>query len=168
MELMLSKYKNIILNILVVLVAVFFASKIYKAQDNEIVGLREVGGLEVNKNNVLSDIALLEKKISAFRQFLNQKDVTAVLNNINKMATLCDITINSVRPQPEAVFNTYTKIPYRLSIEIKDYHQLGRFISALESSQFVYVVDEISIASEGEEDKGTRVDMLISTFFFKK
>lgn len=165
MDISLDKHKNIIVNLLLVALAIFLAVKIYKGQDEKVNGLREARSTELNKNTLLSEISGLEKKINSFKKFLNQKDSSDALNKISSIAGAQGVKITSIRPQPEISYNIYSKLPFKLSLEAKNYHQLGRFISALESSPYIYSVESMVITPA---EKGQGVELTVSTYFYKK
>jgi Tfp pilus assembly protein PilO len=165
MGISIDEYKNKIINLAIVALAVFTSFHIYKKQDKAIEALREKRAVEMNKNNVLGDIALLEKRLLAYRKYLNQKDETSIMKTISAMAEKYGIKVSSLKPQPEINVGVYTKLPLRLVLSAKGYHHLSKFISELESSSYIYYVDALTLALS--EEPGLKAELILSTFFYK-
>jgi Tfp pilus assembly protein PilO len=163
----LSKYKNVFVNIAVVLVSLFIAFNfIYKKQQAEMAVLQEKKQTEEKKNVVLDNISLLEKKIDAYTVLLAKKDASAVISSINEMAKASGVKIVSIRPGQEQQASDYMKSSFDLSLQVDSYHTLGKFISRLESYRDVYVVDSVEIRPD--QGKGLSINLKVSSIAYRK
>lgn len=167
----LNKYKNLILNIAIIICAFIIASNIYKAQDKEINRLKENKESEVKKNSILDSIKSSDKRLKGYKNFLNKKDISLSIDNIGAIAKDSNARITSIKPEAEQSFPLYIKHTFMMSVSISDYGTLGKFISKLESSRDVYMIESIGISSrlEGADKvmKGLTVNLKVVTFLFK-
>jgi len=168
---LISSYKNKILNLLIIIVALFFAYNIFKSQVKNIAALKERRDTETKKNTVLEKIRESEKKINAYKNLINNKDVSLVMNTVSEIAKDFSINILSIKPQGAQDYSLYIKYSFNLKIEVNNYHSLGEFISKLESHPHIYNVEAItaspeSISPEGDIDK-LITDLKISTILLK-
>lgn len=165
-------YKNKILNIAIVILALIIAYNIYKGQNRTLGSLKENKDIEIKKNAVLSDISQLEKKIISYKNLFNKKDISLVMNTINSIAKGTNIKIILIRPQRERDYPVYIKYSFDLVINAKDYHQVGKFISKIESSPDIYMIDSVNIkllpeSQLAEQIYKLTVELTLSTVFFK-
>lgn len=171
-EVPFNRYKNIIINITVVIIALLIASNIYKARSKVFDTVRENKDQEIERNKLLENMSKLDKKINSYKSFLNKKDISLVINHISSIAKSSGIQINSVKPEAEQHYPNYFRYGFNFTINARDYNALGDFISKLESSSDVYMVDNINITpefeSEGGRIKGLSVLLRIYTFLFRE
>lgn len=167
----ISRHKNKIVNIAVIIVALFFANNIYKTSIKSFDALKEDKEKEIERNRLLSNMGELNKRIVSYKNFLNQKDISLVINNIGDIAKDSGVKITLVRPEEEQLFPMYVRYSFNFGISVGDYKTLGNFISRLENSSDVYVVESINIAPEftGEDGElsGLNVNLKVSTFLFR-
>lgn len=142
---LISKYKNKILNILIIIVALFFANRIYINQTKNINSLSEKKDAELKRKELLEDISQAEKKIGSYKSVINNKDISSVINTLRNIARDSSVRIVSIRPQIERDYPVYTKYPLDLVITAGDYHRIGEFMSRIESHPDIYIVENISI-----------------------
>jgi len=146
----LNKYKNKIFNIAVIILALIFASNIYKKQARDIEALKGMRDVEIKKNKALDSISQLEKKINAYKNLFTKKDASLVINTTGNIAKELGIRIVSIRPGAEQRYPDYIKLPFDLVVSSFSYHTLGKFISKLESCQYVYVIEVVDIKFESQ------------------
>lgn len=169
----LNKYKNTFLNIGVIIIFLVITNGIYKNQNLTAKKLEKDREAEIKKNAALTAISTLEKKIGLYRNFLNKKDLSSIINNISNIAKESQIKIISIRPQNEKDQGDYIKYPFSLSITAKDYHQLGQFIAKLESSSDIYIIESIAVrprAAEAQPSKQAEkvsAELTLSTVLLK-
>jgi len=147
-EVQFNRYKNIVIDIAVVVVALMIASSIYKTRGKEFDAVRENKDKEMERNRLLDNMSQLDKKIKSYKSFLNKKDISMVINNISSLAKSSGVKINSVRPEAEQHYPNYIKYSFNCVISVKDYKTIGDFISKLESSSDVYMIDSINLSPE--------------------
>ncbi len=168
----ITKYKNTIINVALVVLALFFAFRIYEAQNKKIIVLKEKAENEVKKNDVLEEITAIEQKIGVLKKSVNSKDMNTSLNTIAAIAKENSVKIISIRPTEQTTFALYVKYPFELMVSVDSYHSLGKFISKLENHPNVFSVDVLEMRPQeflqGEKlvTKLT-VKMIISTLLFQ-
>ena len=171
---MLNKYKNLLLNVLIIIVAGIIAGNIYKAQSLKVVSLERQKDAETKKNEVLGDISGLEKKIGSYKEFINKKDIASIINTINRIAQESSVKITAIKPQREiGEDRDYLRYPFVLTVDAGDYHALGKFIAKLESSADIYNIDSLNINSvttsghDAKQPEGVVAGITISSFLLK-
>lgn len=169
---LINRYKNYILNIIIIGLVLIIAMNIHKNQTKNIALLRETKKLEIRKNAVLGDIAQSEEKIRVFKDAVNKKDISSTMNTVSNIAKDLSIKIISFKPQSERNYTFYVKYPFDLSISAPDYHSIGKFISKLENHPDIYTVDRISIRpllarGEGAPTHKLIADLTINTILVK-
>lgn len=171
-EVYFSRYKNMILSAAIIIFALIISWNIYKVQNKLVVSLKAEKAKEMKKNTILGNINQLDKRLTSYKNFLNKKDISLVIDNIGNIAKDANVKIASIKPEPEQVFPLYIKFTFSLKINVNDYLSLGNFISKLENSYDVYMIENLSVipAREGSEEtsiKNLSVFLKMSTFLFK-
>lgn len=161
-----NKYKNLVLNIVIIIVACIVSVKIYKRQVSQMEALKTQKEMEIKKNASFQNIGKLEKKLDAYKNLLARKDANKIINDITNLAKESDIKIVSIRPVPEEAEQDYIKLPFDLAISASDYHTLGKFISKLESYTDVYVIESLEITSESQKKELT-ANLRLNTIIYK-
>jgi len=158
-----TKYKNIVINAAVILVALFIASNfIYKKQQAEMSVLQEKKQDEEKKNKILNDISPIVIQIEGYKALLAKKDPRVVISSITEMAKAVGVKITSIRPGQEEKSGDYVKSSFDLTVQVESYHALGNFISMIESYNDVYLVDSVDIRANSQSS-GLTVNLSIST-----
>lgn len=162
--------KNIIVNAGIILAAIFIAFKIYSSQGPEIVLLNQAIEEEKNKNDVLEKIEKKDKELKEYIKFINQKERSSIINIISDMARLSAVEIISIRPMKEENVSFYIKLNYDLKLLSNSYHNIGKFVSLLESSPDIFSLERITMgqqtAQAGERGmEKINADLSISTIF---
>ncbi|MCM8781144.1 MAG: type 4a pilus biogenesis protein PilO [Candidatus Omnitrophica bacterium] len=152
----IGKYKNKILNIGVILFALFLANNIYKNQTRNIAFLTEKKTAEIQKKDILDKISQYEKRVDAYKRFINTKDVNLTMNNLIALIDDPAIKIISIKPNREQGVGIYIKYPFDLVIETNSYHALAKFINKVENHPDVYIIESADIKPVSElQDKDT-------------
>ena len=168
----IGKHKNKALNILIAIIALFVAYRIYEVQAKKLAVLKEKSETETKKNAILDDISQIYQRINTLKKGVNSKDISTAINTIASMAKENSVKIISIRPQKEQPGYLYTKYPIELVVSLDSYHSLGKFISKLESHPDIYSVEVLEMKpqvfwQEGEADQKISVNILIYTILFK-
>lgn len=142
-----EKNKNNILNLGIVILALFIAFKIYKGIEEQMDSLTRQKDNELKKNEAVEKIAGLEKKIDGYKKVFVKKDPGVVIDTISVIAKKCAVKVVSIKPAGEEARADYIKSSFSITIRAPDYHALGNFVSQIESYQDVFLVDEIKISS---------------------
>ncbi|MFH1457891.1 MAG: type 4a pilus biogenesis protein PilO [Candidatus Omnitrophota bacterium] len=162
----MTKHKNRIFNLLFFALSLFIAGKIYNKQLREVDLLIEKKNLESKRNEILESISSTEKKIDAYKNLLERRDVSNVINTISDIASATDVSITSMRPNHQEKYPEYVKIPYKLELATESYHNLGRFLSRLESHEDVFMVDSIDIRTQERSD-GLKAALTLNLVVYK-
>lgn len=158
----IKKYQNNILNILVIILAVIISLNIYKKQIKAINSLNSQKEAELKNNSEFEKISALEKKNNYFKDYLSKKDSGITINTISNIAKDLGIKIVSIRPEAEVKFAQYTKAVFEISFVAANYHDLGKFVSKMESSNDVYVIESITAKYESKGE-GLLVNLRLSS-----
>jgi Tfp pilus assembly protein PilO len=154
-EVIINKLKGNLIGVLCVIAAFFIAFKVYRGKESEIQALKNQRVNEEKKNEVLVQISQLEKKLAELQDNVNNKDISQVLDKIGDFANVASVKIVKIVPLKDSVSGVYTKYPYELSLSAKNYHQIGKFISLLESSPDIYMIDDLFINNSSVGDKSS-------------
>ncbi len=162
----ISRNKNKIINILFLALSLFVAGKIYSGQLKSRNLLVEKKDRESKKNIILEGINDTVKKIEAYRKLLGEKDASGVINTVGNIANQTGIKIISIKPIKQERLPEYVKIPYRLELMTESYHNLGRFLSRLESHADIFMVDTMDLKAD-ERTKDLKAIMTLSLVSYK-
>lgn len=163
--------KNKIIHILVFIVILMIAKNIIINQNKNVKLLTSQIEEQGKKNGMLSDLSQVEKILAMYKNILNKKDMSSVINTISNIAADSKIKIELIRPLPAENSLVYTRYPFSLSFDVSGYHALGKFINKIERHPDVYFVDKISIKprqqTPEQQSNNLQVDLIISTIIFK-
>ncbi len=167
----INKLKNRVLNIVVIVVFLVIAQKIYLANTKKLNELKETQANELKKNQVMQDISVKEKQFNAYKNFINSKDSSSIINTIGSLAKDASVKINSIRPQDVTSYTIYNKYRYDLVITAPGYHEIAVFIGNLEEAKALFTVDSFSVRNiAGPEDESTQLqaNLTVSTILLKE
>lgn len=157
-----DKQKNLILNGLIILAAVFLAFIFYTKQANQLVLLTQRKETETKKNAVLKDIIQSEETFKSYKEVINNKDVSLAIDTFSDLAKASSVKIISLRPATEEDRGIYTRYSFELAIEAEDYHALGKFVSRLESHPYIYSVAVANIKTRTSQEANKAVIKLMA------
>jgi len=155
MQLPSFKYKNTVINIAIIILALVIASNIYKKQVNDLDSLKQKKEEEIKKCGVLENISNLEKKINSYKNTIPAKDANLVINAISNIARDSGVKILSIKPVAEQRQPDYINIPFDLTVSAANYHIIGELINRLETYQDIYKVDSLEIRSDEKTNELT-------------
>ncbi|UCB57504.1 MAG: type 4a pilus biogenesis protein PilO [Candidatus Omnitrophota bacterium] len=145
---------------------------IYKSNLKKIESVKSQIEEEKKKNEVLGIISLLERKIKAHQErSFSVAEGTQILDRISRMAERLGIKIEAFNPLSAEEKEYYVELPLKIPFSC-DYHQLGEFLSLIESSKEFIRVKELrmrkpTVAALGEA-KIPEVELTVSGFYLKK
>ncbi|MFA5362343.1 MAG: type 4a pilus biogenesis protein PilO [Candidatus Omnitrophota bacterium] len=168
---LIEKHKSNAANIAVIVISLIVANRIYGMQNANTAVINGKIKTESSRNAILADISRAEKQMGAIKKLVNKKDMNSIVGNLQTIARDNSITIVSLKPQSEKPLADYTRYPYNFSIT-GTYHKIGKFISKLESSPDIYMIENINFrTSTDTKDKDKKdllqVDVSISTLKIK-
>ncbi len=127
---------------------------ISRARDN----IQRLGNYESQVRKYEADIAVENKKVEL------RDEVPLILEHISRIAGENKVTINQIMPNvidSEIVLENDERVYYDLPIDIEAraaYHDLGRFVNAIEQGSIFLKVGELTIAGvEGRKDLSIRI-----------
>lgn len=160
---LISKIKGNALTFLLVGAGLFVALSINKTKNAEIGRIKNEIEVEKRKNSILGEITLMEKRVDALKMKLNAKEMSSVVQSLNALATKCGVTISFRNKQQEepGPHDAYTRYFFELTLDAANFHKIGKFISSLEKSSEIFIVDTIQCSPQGGSK--TSVKLLVST-----
>ncbi|MFC1675284.1 type 4a pilus biogenesis protein PilO [Candidatus Omnitrophota bacterium] len=168
----INKYKNKIFNILLILTALLIARQIYGFQAKGMDSLQRQKSEQAEKNRLLKDVQAQELEFSFLKEALEKKDIALFINDINEIVKESGVRIISIKPLREKKEEEYTRYSFAIKVAARNYHFFGEFISRIEGSPDIFIVDKLNIKSAaraktiGVQDK-LHAEMIISTIFLK-
>jgi hypothetical protein len=165
-------YRNKGLNIAIIILAMAIAFNMYRKQIVVVESLKHAKEMEIKKGTTLEGINELEKRVKLYKDFTNKKDPLSLIKTFNKLARLIEVNVGSIKPDKLQEFPMYQKYPYVIGLTAKNFNQLGKFISGLESSPEIFVINSAVIkpigpVGEGSPNDCLSLDLVVSTIFFK-
>jgi len=164
--------KNKIIIAVIIMITLFVAINIFKAGVSNIKSLKEKINAEIQKDTLINDIGKTEKIILTYKEEVNKKDISSVINTLGSIANKSGVKIIAVKPSKTEDFPVFTKHHFDLRCESDSYHSIGKFISNLESHRDVYFINTLSIIrapiseSKGQQSK-FNVDLTLNTVVIK-
>ncbi|MFH0855034.1 MAG: type 4a pilus biogenesis protein PilO [Candidatus Omnitrophota bacterium] len=164
----LDKYKNKAINAAIIAIALIIAYNIYKGSLSTSDALRARIDEEEKKSVELEKIDRIDKKISAYKKLLPDKEASLVMDDIVGIAKSSGIKILSVKPAQEELAGDYIKNNFDVSLSAPHYDDLAKFINMLETSGSVYMVDSLDIDNKSSLDSSEltvslRISSVIAT-----
>lgn len=172
----IEKYKNKIINIAIVILAVIIAGNIYKNHVAAIKVLNSQKQEETEKNEIITSVINFQKEFNGYKKFVNNKDVSLVINSINAIAKETRVKIISIKPEQIKIEGMYETYPFQVAISARKYEDVGNFISSLESAPEVFSIDSMGFKPQKEEiEEGSKkrifnvlnIDLRINTSLLK-
>ncbi len=168
---LIDRQKSNIANLVTIIIFVVISINVYKNQTGNIASMNEQKEVESKKNKALENISQLEKKIDNLTRSVNSKDISNAISDLNNMAREFSIKITSIRPLGTQDSSLYVQYPFELTVEANNYHQIGKFISKVESNPNVYTVQSITMHPSKDTQGGPAESVVatikISTVLFK-
>ncbi|MCX5710138.1 MAG: type 4a pilus biogenesis protein PilO [Candidatus Omnitrophica bacterium] len=192
MKELIEKIKNIEVDdktmLAIVLCAAVFIyldySFILKAQTNAIKSISpKIARIKADLDNFNRDYAqmskmppqaLQEKKASNLKKIVEESDIASLLQDISDIANKNEIKINQLKPDkivagPKDKLPGMDKLtPMTITLDMTgDYHQLGKFINALEYGPNFVAVQEIKISSQPTDFFKQKINLVLKTYVKK-
>jgi Tfp pilus assembly protein PilO len=168
----IGRYKNQIANLALIIFMVIVSMHLYQGKAKEIASLISRSDATAKKNALLEEIKESQLRMNGLRDFINNKDLSAVLTTLSNLATASGVKIDTVRPGPSVDLSLYVKYPFELTLKAKNYHAIGKFIGQLENSREIFIIDSLTLAFQSQPSEENGDDYLtaavrVSTVVFK-
>ena len=185
-DIQLNNQKKILIVIFLILIVYIDSCYILKAQ---IAGLKSIDpkiarlntdlanlnrGLEnmrLSKSNPA--VAPKQKKALPSSKILPESQISGLLQEISNAANKFDIKIDQMRPsrqvqKEKTIIGQEKLIPMLINLDLtSDYHNLGRFIQALENSLVFMSVEEMEISTQLPDYMKQKVTLVLKTYVTK-
>ena len=123
---------------------------------------------ETRKSEILRRIVELEGKIGGYRtSLLEKRDAAPLIDAVNRLAEESTLTLISVTPQPPQKQGQYDRLPIEVELQCT-YHQLGGFLSRIESSKRFLRVDSVKMEERRDPNNtapGLLVTLILSGYY---
>lgn len=160
----INKYKNVLSNVALILIALFVGFKVHNGEEAKYAVLSKVKEDELRKNDALKAISDTQMNVKAYQSAINKKDMSNIVGSIGKIARDSSVRITSIRPDNEVDLRLYTKFNYELSCATSGFHNIGKFLEALENAPELFSIENMSISpKQVDERKVVGFDLKIST-----
>jgi len=145
----IKKHHNKAVNAAVIIAALVIAFKIYNNFAREVAIINRTKDTQIEKNVVLEKVSRTNKEIEGLKKFINKKELDSVINTIGDIAKDSGVDIVSISPATEENKPYYIKFFFDLRLSADSYHNIGKFISSLESSQDILNVETVNMDQSG-------------------
>jgi len=161
---LIERNKNKIINFGIIILALIIAFQFYQSTNNQIKSLIRQQNNELEKNKIVEDISILEKKADIYKKVFVKKDLASIVDIVSGIAKDSSVKIVSIKPYAEEAKNDYINSSFLITLNAPSYHALGNFISKIENHKDIYLVNEISINSEASDRGAAKasVDLEVS------
>jgi len=170
-----------IANLVILLIAGLVALNIYQRQNKKIDSVLKLHKDQSEKNELLLRIGDVNKIMESFQESFGPRDRREIINTITNIARSSGVDIIALRPQERAKkvkSEIYDKVFFDVDIQANNYHEIGKFLSRLESNPIIFIAESIIIepVSDTRKTKKTELDieleklgarLTISQLFFK-
>ncbi len=123
--------------------------------------LREAQQEQQLRTEVAHSFVTLERER---QRFAPRPDPDWLLQEVSKRARDAGIEVTSLSPQPSQVGVEFTQLLVSLQLEAT-YHQLGQFLSHLESAEPIIRVDNLDVLPQRTAEGNAQVRMVLSTIY---
>lgn len=148
-----EKYKNKVVNIIIIIITLSVANNIYKNFSSKIEALKTKISDEEKKTSELEKSSQVEKKINSYKVLLVHREANLVISDISGIAKEAKVKVLSIRPGIKESTPDYTKYIYDVSINAPDYDALAEFVNSLENYKSIYMIENITIGGSSELGK---------------
>lgn len=172
--------KNVIKSAIIVIITLFIAVVfIYVPFVNKTKSLRSNILQERDRNVLIGKIKALSKHLKVYsKRIPDTRGVSWLLSEVSDMASKENIEISSIKPGTPEDHGAYTKL-YVVLDTVSTYHQFGKFISRIESSEKFLRIESVGMkrleldggfSEEGAQFKAFDVksNIVVSTIVLKE
>lgn len=166
-----NKVKENILLIVMIVIALIIASNIVKSKEQEIQTLKSEAELEEKKNAVIQEIAGNEKRVKSLVDSVNARASKSAIDALGAMAKAASVQIKGINKQAETVSpeGLYVKTPYEIVLAASSYHQIGSFVSLVEQSPEIFIVEGLQVkGASGTDPERVSATVSLSTITLKE
>ena len=120
-----------------------------------------------HKEKIQADWLEAKRKLSEYeKSFVAMDELPALLENLSKLALDSNVKILSLKtgePEEAGTSKRYTRVPVRINA-VAGTHELGNFLSRLESGVTYFGVEDLKIAAQQTEPRRHQVEMILQVY----
>lgn len=126
----------------------------------------------LNLDSYKKEVAKLDEKVKSFKLlFTDEEDVSGLIENISGLANSSSVKIIQIKPVKEssdsaavkAKDNKFTEIGIQIAAKA-DFHQMGNFISKIESSKSFLKVSSLEIETDSKDYYAQNIRLSLASF----
>ena len=164
--------KNLIIFVFVLILACLIGFGLYSVMLTRLNSVKSQIEQQKERNDVLGTIAMLDRRLQTHKErSLPLKDTTQLIDKLSLLAKEAIIEVETLNPMPTVERDYYVEVPVQIPIKCS-YHNLGRFLSLLESNEEFLWVKQLTIKKEIVTDPKKKVlpevDLVISGIFLRR
>ncbi|MDP2938956.1 MAG: type 4a pilus biogenesis protein PilO [Candidatus Omnitrophota bacterium] len=169
----LLQKKDLLINLLILVLALFIARGIYKAQTAQIASLKMQLNEQQQVNRLSSELETLEQELKHLQIGISTGMISTVnvMDKITELTKKRNISISSINPRSQADKGFYWQHSFEIVLEA-NYNQTGGFLSDIENSKDLFKVDALRVSTGtrglNKDAKQQRVEITISAISWKK
>ncbi|PIQ88679.1 MAG: hypothetical protein COV72_07055 [Candidatus Omnitrophica bacterium CG11_big_fil_rev_8_21_14_0_20_42_13] len=149
---LLKHYKKI-LPVIIAVALLFAYIKMQEAGEKKIELLQKDIEKETAVNELIDEIKDKEKAFNQYRQKFSEKSSALIMQMISRFAAESQVKIASLSPSRSSSGEVFSRMPFNLKVE-GTYHNLGYFISMIESSEDILKVTNFNLSHDIPGTKG--------------
>lgn len=163
-----NRKKLLLISIIIIVVALIVGNSIFRTQSARVERLKAKVAQEKQKNRILIGIQKIEDEINSFLpRLLPKKDQDWLRRQATRIANESNVEILSISPKSPQDRGLYVWLPIGMEVEC-GYHQLGNFISLLESSRNLIWLESLDLTRKEINGKVMgKAKIVVSTFYLK-
>ncbi len=133
------------LRLTIIGIAVVLCLGIYQKDKTALTALESQIDTEKSKNIALKSLEMVDKMSFKYKELINNKDIEKSVDVIQEMASRANVKIDSLNSKSEEYGDVFVSYPYALSLTAKNFHEIGKFLSLLESHSNIYIIRDLKI-----------------------
>ena len=160
----LAKSNNMIFNLIIIIVALVGAIKIYQNQAKTMESWKARISDEQAKQKIGQNINYLDNRLALIRKQYFHKDKSVFMNNINTTAKELGMQIISFKPAVEQFSPNYIKPEFGFTVFAPNFEALANFVNKLEVNPDFYLIEALDLFyTEEGQNKGLTANFLVSS-----
>ena len=165
-----NRKRIFVISAVIIMLTLVVANSIFRSQSGRIERLKAEAAEEHEMNRLLVEIGRAVEEIDSYLPRIPlEKNVDWLRREVTRIAAESEVKIVSITPRSPEKKDLYTRLAVGMEVEC-GYHQLGEFVSELESSKRFTNIDSLKLDAgkvEGAEWIA-EARITVSTFYLKK
>lgn len=145
--------QKLIVPIITLLITVIVSNNVYKAQKIRVDYLKQQMKEDKKINDLIKVVKIQEKKFSEYENIFSMRDTSIIMKEVSEFAATSGVKILLFNPLSTIISEILKIMPLNLKIE-GSYHEIGDFISKIESSDDVLSIADFQLSKSDPEREG--------------